>query len=182
MPGPITIYSSVKALWNESKPIRTWLWGKLPIVKDVRKREVIEGHLARLLDDCNKLAQAIPANLLDDKVNERVDLFRKEIAKEGVTGEEADGLVERASLLTRLYITGPLGDVIDLRFRLAEDEEGLRIAERAIETLIKDSSALDTRIVKLEAHVHRLAILLAVSATAASFGLLVALAALVVHR
>jgi hypothetical protein len=182
MPNPITTYSAIKALWNESKPLRNWLWGKLPIVKDLKKRDVIEGHLARLLDDANKLAQALPSDIAETKISERVELFRKEIAKEGVTGEEANALVERANLLARLMVTGPLGDVIDLRFRLAEDEEALQLAERSIENLVKQVSTLESRANHLESQTHRLVIFLAISATASVFALLAALAALVSHR
>ncbi len=183
MPAPLlATLANFRALWKESKPLRTWLWGKMPIVKDVKKREIVEGHLAKLLDDANKLAQAVPAGDLDDKIAELVSQFRKEIVREGITGEEANALVERANLLARLYITGPLGDVIDLRFRLGEDEEALRAAERAIESLQSHTSTLETHVHRLEVLNHRLTMIVAASGTAAVLGLLVALAALAAHR
>ena len=185
MPGPITIYSTAKALqamWRDSKKAREWLWGKVPIVKDIKKRELIEGHIARLLDDTSKLAQALPSNVLDDKIAERVTLFRQDLAKEGVVGEQAEALVERANLLVRLYVTGPLGDLLDLRFRLDEDEEALRVAELSIDSLKERVTALETRSRDLEGHARRLHMMVAVSATAAVFGLLVALVALAAHR
>jgi len=154
----------------------------MPIVKDVKKRETIEGLLAHLLDDANKLAQALPANLLDEKVSERVEQFRKELAKEGVTGEEANAFIERANLLARLYVTGPLGDVMDLRFRLTEDEEALRLAERTIEGLQSNSRSLEDRVSRLESVCARLTLIAAISGTAAALGLIVALVTLVSHR
>ena len=185
MPGPLATYSAVKALqafWKDSKRAREWLWGKMPIVKDLKKQEAVEGHIARLLDDTNKLAQALPSSVLDDKVAERVELFRQDLAKEGFTGADAEGLVERANLLVRLYVTGPLGEVIDLRFRLEDDEEAIRAAEVAIETLARRVNELESQTTGLVVTVHRLHLMLAVSATAAVFGLLIALVALAAHR
>jgi hypothetical protein len=182
MQNPLTIYSTVKALWKESKPLREWLWDRLPIVKDVKKRDIVEAHLARMLDDANKLAQALPASALDEKITARVEQFRKDIAKEGVTGDEAATLVERANLLARLMVTGPLGDVIDLRFRLAEDEEALRAAERKIEAVEAHSKSLEDRTERLLAQNGRLVILFAISGSVSLIALVVALSSLVSHR
>jgi hypothetical protein len=135
MPNPVVTYQTLKFLWNESRPVRDWLWSKLPSVRDQKKRDVAEEHLAKLMDDANALAQALPKEELDAKIDERIERFRTDLQAMRIPRDEADLLTERAAMFVKLMVTGPFSDIVALRTRLAVIEDDLLKAEKRIQSL-----------------------------------------------
>lgn len=135
MPNPITTYQAIKFLWTESRPVRDWLWSRLPSARDQKKRESAEEHLAKLLDDANDLARALPSESLDDSLDQRIERFRQDLTTAKIPKDEADILTERATLFVRMLVTGPMADIVTLRKRLADSEEDLAEQRKALEAM-----------------------------------------------
>jgi hypothetical protein len=152
------------------------------MVKDAKKRELVENRLARLLDDANKLGHGLSGDVLDSRLDERIEQFKNELTQDGIKGPDAEALVERATLLTRLYVTGPLGELGMLRLRLQQDEDAITELERTVRVLEADREKNHTAIERLEHRSTLLGQLTLVSVTAAVLGLIIALVALVSHR
>lgn len=152
------------------------------MVKDGKKRELVENKLARLLDDANKLGHGLSGDVLDSKLDERIAQFKAELEDAGIKGPDADGLVERATLLTRLYVTGPLGELGMLRIRMQQDEEAIAELEKAVQALQSATEKSRGAIERLERRVTVLAQLALVGLTVGGVSLIVALVALVSHR
>jgi hypothetical protein len=182
MPLSLATVNAIQFLWKESKPVRSWIWGKLPMVRDTKKRDIVEGLLAKLLDDANKIAQVVPPDEVDSKLEERLAQFRKEIEAEGIKDADADAFMERATLLARLMVTGPLGNVIDLRGRLAILEADLETAEKALAAHTAQNEKMSAQLESLHRRLATMQTLAIVGATAGVLSLVVALAALVSHK
>src|SRR5271156_6521615 len=91
-------FNAVKFLWNESKPVRKWLWSKTPFAKDSIKRELAEKHLASLLEDANKLNRSLAPDEADEAIDRRIEQFRLDLIKDKIAEEDANTLVERGGL------------------------------------------------------------------------------------
>jgi hypothetical protein len=146
MPNPIATYSTLKFLWNESKPVRDWLWTKLPSAKDAKKREAAETHLAKLMDDANDLTRNVAPDSVDALLDQRVEQFRQALLREKIPPQEVDVLTERGSLFVRMLVTGPMGEIGGLRQRVAlleQEVAALQAQQQAMENRsVEQSSAL----------------------------------------
>ncbi|HEY0868065.1 MAG TPA: hypothetical protein VGE01_11835 [Fimbriimonas sp.] len=169
MPNPVTTYQTLKFLWNESRPVRDWLWSRLPSVRDGKKRETAEEHLAKLLDDANALAQALPAADLDAKIDERIERFRADLQAARIPKDEADLLTERATMFVRLMVTGPFADLVAIRKRLAELEVDFQESEKrfsAMEREHRETAALlqrtNTEVLQMRQHLFAAILVIAV--------------------
>lgn len=163
-------------------PIRNWLWDKLPFVRDVKQRDAIEYALSRLLDDSNKLAKTFQGDLLEVKLSERFETFRKELASLKVVGPDADMLIERANVLVHVLVAGPLGDLIALRSRMGSTEESAQAMENDISHLRGEYLAMQDRMEQLENRSHRAALLSVAALSAGVIATLFAITELVIHH
>lgn len=131
MPNPFATYSTLKFLWTESKPVREWLWSRLPSAQDKKKREMVEDYLASLMDDANALARALPEGDREAKIDERIQRFRIDLGNAKIPQAEIDVLMERATLFVRMLVTGPYAEVLGLRQRLGTVETALASLEKS---------------------------------------------------
>ncbi|HWD38188.1 MAG TPA: hypothetical protein VG944_05015 [Fimbriimonas sp.] len=177
MAGPLVTFSTVKFLWNESKPVRQWLWNKLPFAQDQIKKEKAEALLATLLEDSNKLARALPPEEADDRIDRLIEQFRKDLIAEKIPADQADMLVERGGLFVKLLVTGPMGETAALRERVAELEQVVEGIEGELSRLKSDSAKPD-RSRELEIHLHRLRMQVILGWVVAGIALAVSIASL----
>ena len=147
MSNILATFSAVKFLWTESKPVRRWLWAKLPFAQDAKKRETAEGLLGELLDEAHKLARALPPADADAAIDKRIEVFRSKLKEAKIPDDQADTLVDRGALFVKLLVTGPIGETANLREQVAELEERL---EATLEKERKARGELETRIDALE--------------------------------
>ena len=182
MPEPISTYGTLKFLWQESQPIRTWLWGKLPFVRDVKQRDAVEYALSRLLDDSNKLAKGFSGDILEAKLNDRFEQFRQELEDLKIAGADADLFIERANVFVHVLIGGPLGDLIALRSRLSSAEESTVAMEHELSHLRGECLAMQDRMSELENKGHRLSLISVSALTAGILATIFAVAELVIHH
>ena len=178
MAEPLVTFTTARFLWQESQPLRKWLWSKLPFARDAAKREQAETLLAALLDDSNKLARALAPDQADEAIDKRLEVFRADLVKAKVPTEEADMLVDRGALFVKLLVTGPMGETAALRERVGEIERAGQTLERSVETA---TSTLPTKdqIHRMELHIHRLSTQLVLAGGVAGFSVILAVIALV---
>ena len=173
MPDPIAIVSATKFLWTESKPIRNWLWSKLPFARDQIKREIAENELANLLEDSNKLARSLTPEQADEAIDKRIEVFRVQLVKAKIPEDQAEILVERGALFVKLLVTGPLGETAILQERVTEMEKAGQEAERTLERLRSGLPSKDD-FHRIELHIHRLHVQLVIAWGVAGTALLLA--------
>jgi hypothetical protein len=182
MPEPIVTFTTARFLWQESQPLRKWLWSRLPFARDAAKREVAENLLAALLEDSNKLARALAPDQADEAIDKRLEVFRADLIKAKVPQDEAETLVDRGALFVKLLVTGPMGETAALRERVGEMEKASQTLERAVETTFSTLPSKD-QIHRMELHIHRLGTQLLVAwALAAVSGILAVVAIILALR
>jgi len=179
MAEPIATFSAVKFIWTESKPIRTWLWSKLPFAADARKKEAAENHLADLLEDSNKLARTLDPEQADAAIDKRVAQFRVALLQEKIPEAEADVLAERGAMFVKLLVTGPMGESAILRERFGQTEIVVQQMERSLERLDKDAISKEA-FIRLEARCHSMHTVLIASLILTAVAILISLVSLVV--
>ena len=133
MAQAIATFNAVRFLWEESKPVRKWLWSKLPFAQDSIKRDFAEAQLAALLQDSNKLARSLLPDEADEAIDKRLGVFRDELVRGKIPADQADTLVERAGLFVKLLVTGPLAETALLETRMATLENAFARDESALE-------------------------------------------------
>jgi hypothetical protein len=135
MPEAIATFNAVKFLWEESKPVRKWLWSKLPFAQDSIKRDLAEAQLAGLLEDSNKLARQLLPEAADEAIDKRIGVFRDELLRAKIPKDQVDTLAERAGLFVKLLVTGPLAETAMLEIRMGTLEQAFEHDERALESV-----------------------------------------------
>jgi hypothetical protein len=179
MPGPIATYSTAKFLWDESKPLRKWLWSRLPFARDLVKREEAETLLAGLLDDCTKLARSLTPDDADEAIDKRLEVFAQDLAKIKIPADQAETLVDRGALFVKLLVTGPMGETAALKERVGEMEKAGQVLERSFDTV---TSSLPTKdqVHRMEIHIHQLGKQLVVAWVLAGLSTVLAITAVLI--
>jgi hypothetical protein len=175
MSDVIPVIKDAKFLWELSKPVRNWLWSKLPSARDAKRREIAENLLADVLSDSNKLARTLSPDDADAAIDKRIEQFRADLLKAKIPPEDTDTLVERGALFVKLLVTGPLGETAALRERVAEMERAGQASEKLLERLQVEVPSKD-QLHSFEIQLHRLhthiVIAWAVAAVAAALAIL----------
>jgi len=179
MGNTIAAFSAVKFLWTESKPIRAWLWSKLPFAQDSIKRDLAEAQLASLLEDSNKLARSLLPEQADEAIEKRLGVFKDELVAAKIPKDQAETLAERAGLFVKLLVTGPLAETAMLEIRMGSLEQAFEGDEKALEEVrreLRDREPFH----KMELAIHKMQAQLWIAWTVAGASVLVAAIALVV--
>jgi hypothetical protein len=151
----IPVVKDAKFLWDLSKPVRSWLWSKLPSARDAKRREIAENLLADVLEDANKLARSLSPDDADAAIDKRIEQFKADLLKAKIPVEDAETLVERGSLFVKLLVTGPMGETAALRERVAEMERAGQETERLI-VQFETKAPWKDQLHRLELQIHRM--------------------------
>lgn len=175
----VPVIKDVKFLWDLSKPVRGWLWSKLPSARDAKRREIAENLLADVLDDATKLARSLSPDDADAAIDKRLEQFRSDLLKAKIPADDAETLVERGSLFVKLLVTGPMGETAALRERVAEMERATQETEKLVARL-QDQTPWKDPIHQFELRLHRLHTQIVIAWSVAGVAALLALVATLV--
>jgi hypothetical protein len=179
MPTAIAAFDAVRFLWNESKPVRAWLWSKLPFAQDSIKRNLAEAQLGALLEDANKLARTLLPDDADKAIDKRIAVFKDELLKAKIPKDQVDTLADRAGLFVKLLVTGPLAETAMLEIRMGTLEQAFETDEKALAEVrseLRDRQPFHN----MELAIHKMQAQIWIGWTVAGASVLVAAIALVV--
>ncbi len=123
---------AIKLLWDESVPLRKFVYSKLPFAKDAAKRKIAEDELSRLLEDSHKLAQSLSPPQAGQAIEKRLDVFRSDLIKGRIPPDQVDTIVDRGGMFVRMLVTDPILENSLLKTRISEIEK----AHQELEALV----------------------------------------------